>query len=69
VETYTVFYERDGRPRAGIVVGKTPAGERFLAKIPATEENAIAYLTDGKAEPVGASGFAFTSGNETHWRF
>lgn len=69
VETYTVFYERDGRPRAGVVVGKTPAGERFLAKIPATDENAIAYLTDGKAEPIGASGFAFASGNETHWRF
>jgi acetyl-CoA C-acetyltransferase len=58
VETYTVFYDRGGAVRFGTVVGRTAAGERFLAKVPAEDADGIAFLTDGKAEPVGSTGQA-----------
>jgi acetyl-CoA C-acetyltransferase len=34
VETYTVFYGRDGAPERGIVVGRLDDGARFLANTP-----------------------------------
>jgi acetyl-CoA C-acetyltransferase len=34
VEAYTITYDRDGAPRRGIVVGRTLAGERFVANTP-----------------------------------
>jgi len=34
IETYTVTYDRDGRPTKGIVLGRTERGERFLANTP-----------------------------------
>lgn len=56
VETYTVFYGRDGSPKGGVVVARTPAGERTLAHVNVTDDAMVAFLTDGKAEPVGTSG-------------
>jgi acetyl-CoA C-acetyltransferase len=61
IETYTVLYERDGQPKAGVVVGRTAAGARFLAKIPAEDRAGIAFLTDGGVEPVGTTGEAVAS--------
>ncbi len=58
IETYTVLYERDGSPRWGSIVGRGPEGQRFLAKIPASDAAGIAFLTDGRREPVGAKGEA-----------
>jgi acetyl-CoA C-acetyltransferase len=58
IETYTVFYERDGAPRFGTIVGRAPDGHRFLAKVPAADQTGIAFLTDGKLEPVGTKGEA-----------
>jgi acetyl-CoA C-acetyltransferase len=58
IETYTVLYGRDGRPKFGVVVGRGPAGQRFLAKVPPSDESGIAFLTDGKFEPVGSHGAA-----------
>jgi len=68
IETYTLFYTRDGAPRAGTVVGRSPAGARFLAKVRGDDAEAIAFLTDGRAEPVGASGAAVREGDEIIWR-
>lgn len=56
IETYTVFYKRDGSPRVGTVIGRTPAGKRLLATVPAEDQAMITFLTDGKAEPVGSTG-------------
>lgn len=56
IETYTVHYGRDGSVKMGTVVATTPEGARTLAIVPATEEATIAFLTDGKAEPVGTAG-------------
>lgn len=56
VETYTVFYGRDGSPKGGVVVARTQDGERTLAHVDITDDAMVAFLTDGKAEPVGTSG-------------
>lgn len=56
IETYSVPYDRMGAPRFGIVVARTPAGERFVARVPASDESGITFLTDGMLEPVGSEG-------------
>ena len=56
VESYTVFYNRGGGPRAGVVVARTPAGARTLAHVDVTAPALLAFLTDGQAEPVGSAG-------------
>ena len=58
IETYTVFYDRQGGVRFGTVVARSPDGARFLAKVPAEDAAGIAFLTDGHAEPVGTLGEA-----------
>jgi acetyl-CoA C-acetyltransferase len=69
VETYTVLYERDGRPKFGVIVGRNPDGARFLAKVPAADAAAIAFLTDGEAEPVGTKGEAIAGPDgDMTWR-
>ena len=68
VETYTVFYGRDGKPTKGVVVARTPGGERTLAKVPAEDTDMIAFLTDGTAEPVGSNGVVEPDGDDMVWR-
>jgi acetyl-CoA C-acetyltransferase len=58
IETYTVIYDRDGRPAFGSVIGRTPRNERFVARIPAEDAATIAALTSGSVEPVGLPGTA-----------
>lgn len=69
IETYTVLYARDGAPRFGVVLARTPAGTRFLARVEAEDTESIAFLTNGEAEPVGALGYAkLGDDNVTVWR-
>jgi acetyl-CoA C-acetyltransferase len=68
IESYTVFYGRDGQSTKGVVVARTPAGERTLAKVPGDDGEMIAFLTDGQAEPVGANGVIEPEGEEMVWR-
>ncbi|WP_245798751.1 acetyl-CoA acetyltransferase [Sphingopyxis flava] len=56
IESYTVFYSRDGAPRAGVVVARTPQGARTLAHVDVSDAGMLAFLTDGREEPVGTSG-------------
>lgn len=58
IETYTVFYNRDGSAKNGVIVARTPQGARFLAYVPGDDVSLIAFLTDGEREPVGAHGEA-----------
>jgi len=69
IETYTVFYERDGSVRMGVVVSRTPTGGRVLAKIGASDVSGLSFLTDGAAEPVGTPGKIVARGREVHWMF
>lgn len=63
IETYTVFYNRDGSVRVGTVVGRTAEGKRLLATVPAEDQAMIAFLTDGKIEPVGSAGIVSRRGD------
>ena len=62
METYTVFYGRDGSPKAGVVVALTPDGKRTLAHVDVSEAELVAFLTDGAVEPVGTTGRIETHG-------
>jgi acetyl-CoA C-acetyltransferase len=69
IETYTVLYDRDGGPRQGVVVARSPRGARFLAKVPATDSATLRWLTGGAEEPVGSSGVAtLAEDGDTVWR-
>lgn len=65
VETYTVFYARDGAPRDGVIVARTPEGARTLAKV--RDAETIAWLTDGETEPVGTVGEIALEGEDAIW--
>ncbi|MBX7531945.1 acetyl-CoA acetyltransferase [Qipengyuania sp. 1XM1-15A] len=56
VETYTVHYARDGSPRSGVVVARTPQGTRTLALVRGSDSASLSWLTDGSTEPVGTAG-------------
>jgi acetyl-CoA C-acetyltransferase len=66
IESYTVFYGREGEPRGGVVVALTDAGARTLARVDAGDYDLIAWLTDGAAQPVGQVGTI--TGEDRHWR-
>jgi acetyl-CoA C-acetyltransferase len=53
VETYTIFYDREGQPDSGVVVGRLNSGERFLAK---TEGDRETYESLVAEELIGRQG-------------
>ncbi len=68
VETYTVLYDRAGSAQHGAIIGRTPDGARFIAKIPAADADAIHWLTSGEQEPVGMPGTAVKGADgDTVW--
>ncbi len=69
IESYTVFYNRDASVRFGTIIARTPANARVLARVDAGDEAMIAFLTDGKAEPVSATGQTIRGADGLiHWR-
>jgi acetyl-CoA C-acetyltransferase len=68
VETYTVVYDRTGEPSFGIVMSRAPDGARVVAKVDREDAGAIAFLTNGKVEPVGAAGVTTKVGDTLFWR-
>ena len=67
-ETYTVSYDRSGEPARGVVIAREPGGTRVVARVDAKDSAAIAFLTDGKAEPVGRAGVTWREGDALRWR-
>jgi acetyl-CoA C-acetyltransferase len=67
VETYTVFYDRDGSARQGVIVARSTRGSRFIAKVPESDRAAIHWLTSGEQEPVGAEGTAIKGPDGDTW--
>jgi acetyl-CoA C-acetyltransferase len=53
VEAWTVLFDREGQPARGIVLGRTQAGERFLANTPDDPASLEAFLT---SRDVGSAG-------------
>ena len=68
IESYTIFYGRDGTPKAGVIVARTPEDKRTLAHVDVTDAAMLAFLTDGKAEPVGTAGQIVTLDEGFGWR-
>jgi acetyl-CoA C-acetyltransferase len=71
VETYVVFYDRDGSPQQGVIVARAAGahapGSRFIAKVAGTDRAAIHWLTSGEQEPVGAAGTAVKGPDGDTW--
>ena len=68
IESYTIFYGRDGTPKAGVIIARTPEDKRTLAHVDVTDAAMLAFLTDGKAEPVGTAGQIVTLDEGFGWR-
>lgn len=56
VESYTVFYGRDGSARSGVIIARTPEDKRTLALVDARDATMLDFLTSGATEPVGTAG-------------
>lgn len=67
VETYTVIYNRGGEPDYGIVLSRTRLGDRVIARVKPDDVRSIAFLTDGRAEPVGHQGMHRREGDLLVW--
>jgi acetyl-CoA C-acetyltransferase len=64
VEAFTVLFDREGQPQRGIVLGRTEAGERFLANTPEDRRSLEAFL---ESADVGSKGRL--SSSDGHHRF
>lgn len=56
IETFTVEYERDGRPLRAIIIGRLADGSRFVANAADDDHATLAALVDPQREAVGRSG-------------
>lgn len=56
VETYTVLFGRDGEPLEGIVVLRTPAGARTMARVNRDDEESLALLLATEKSAIGCDG-------------
>jgi acetyl-CoA C-acetyltransferase len=56
VESFTVIYGRNGEVEHGVVMLRTPANARTLARVPARDGQTLAHLTNMDRTPVGSSG-------------
>ena len=56
IEAYTVTYARDGDPLRGVVIGRTPQGERVMARVPTSDAKTLALLTSWETSAVGVEG-------------
>lgn len=56
IETWTVLYGRDGAPLQGVVVLRTPANTRTMARVLAEDDASLALLTDPDSSAVGLDG-------------
>jgi len=57
LETFTMMYERSGQPTHGVIIAKTPEGERSLVTLPAAEKDGLAALMSQDSYPIGRAGF------------
>ncbi len=68
VETHTVVYGREGEPQFGVVIARTPEGQRLMARVDAADTATLATLTDLERSPVGTDGSVTAGGDELlHW--
>lgn len=56
VESFTVIYGRGGAAEHGVVMLRTPEGARTLARVPVSDTQTLALLTNLDRTPVGGLG-------------
>lgn len=56
VETFTVLYGRDGSVKHGVVIARTPAGQRLIAKVRPEDGETISLLLSPEQSPIGSTG-------------
>jgi acetyl-CoA C-acetyltransferase len=68
IETFTVFYRRDGSIRFGTLIARTPDGARLLARVDADDTSSFDRLLNADAEAVGTSGMISSDAEGLlHW--
>ncbi|MGJ7541703.1 acetyl-CoA acetyltransferase [Variovorax sp. LT1R16] len=67
LETFTIIYGRDGLATHGIVIARTPAGERLMARVEPDDAGALAVLTDLDRSPVGSTGHITAGPDSLRW--
>jgi acetyl-CoA C-acetyltransferase len=69
VESFTVIYGRGGAAEHGVVMLRTAENARTLARIPASDTQTLAYLTNLDRSPVGSLGSISTAADGIlEWR-
>lgn len=69
VESFTVIYDRKGEVEHGVVMLRTEARARALARVPASDTGTLAHLTDLDRTPVGGLGDISTAADGIlEWR-
>jgi acetyl-CoA C-acetyltransferase len=58
IETYTITHGRDGKPIEGMVILRTPDGQRTMARVRADDAETIALLQTTDRSAIGTQGFA-----------
>jgi acetyl-CoA C-acetyltransferase len=56
IETYSVPFNRDGKPSFATIIGRTPAGARVIAHVRPDNEMVLQLLTSEEIEAVGTPG-------------
>jgi acetyl-CoA C-acetyltransferase len=56
IETYTIPFDRHGQPRHATIIGRTPDGARFVARVPEADTATIGMLMAEDKQPIGAKG-------------
>jgi acetyl-CoA C-acetyltransferase len=70
LETYTVLFDRDGKPRHGVVVAQGPRGVRAICRAAADDTETIEALLDPSIEAVGRRGIIEADVDGiSRWRF
>ncbi len=69
VESFTVIYGRDNEVDHGVVMLRTSANARALARVPANDRQTLAHLLNMDRTPVGSSGDIVTADDGVlEWR-
>ena len=69
IETWTVFFGRDGTPDSGVVVARTPQGERTLAWLSLNDCASLTSNSNACREPVGRAGTVVAEESGRCWQF
>jgi len=69
VESFTAIYRRGGEIEHGVVMLRTAANARALARVPAHDRSTLAHLLDMDRTPVGSTGNIVTADDGVlEWR-